>query len=82
MPLYGYFAPFLWFCCLYNLQNSFTFATNIQTQRMSHSSHSNSANLPEAQVIITRARISGISEVMMNEEVRQTNLQHEIFCGR
>lgn len=75
MPLYGYFAPFLWFCCLCNLQNSFTFATNIQTQRMSHSSHSNSANLPEAQVIITRARISGISEVMMNEEVRQTNLQ-------
>ncbi len=42
---------------------------------MSRSSHSHTTNPPEGQVIITRARISGISEVMMNEEVRRTNLQ-------
>ncbi len=75
-PLYGYFVSFLWAFCLCILRISFTFANNIfHSTVMSRSSHSHTTNPPEGQVIITRARISGISEVMMNEEVRRTNLQ-------
>lgn len=42
---------------------------------MSKQNTSSRKSVPEAQVVITRHGMGGISEVMLNDEVRKTNLQ-------